>query len=181
MQFWYVVWSVFACMELKGWIKWLNACTYSYIHALSRYISLLRQVLSQSAFSLMVVKGYWRWEPSQNPLTLIVGSFRFGHVVSFCLSRCHDGLSVLEDWHYCSEILRVIWTIRELSQLSIERLKNSVNKCGAPLSLALQLEGISTVTGMDIEACALASSLESQDEACQGEVCFRGRGAGLFS
>eukprot|EP00434_Breviolum_minutum_P023508 symbB.v1.2.020738.t1/scaffold1762.1/size182224/5 len=26
------------------------------------------------------------------------------------------------------------------------------------------------------KACALASSLDSQDEACQGEVCFRGRG-----
>lgn len=38
-----------------------------------------------------------------------------------------------------------------------------------PLSLALQLEGISTVTGIDIEACALASSLDSQDEACQGK------------
>ncbi len=38
---------------------WIGCmCSCNFIHTLSRYISLLRQVLSQSALSLMVVKGY---------------------------------------------------------------------------------------------------------------------------
>lgn len=58
---------------------------------------------------------WWRAIEGENPakilsLWLLVG-FRFGRVVLFCLSRCHDGLLVLEDWH-CSEILRVISTTR---------------------------------------------------------------------